>query len=85
MFIVSCDRVGLERGCTFLGLSNIAGPNGTIKRASWNNEEMITAEINLTDARYTSWSKFADILKDRRTDIYDVILGYKGSYNPRVK
>lgn len=85
MFIVSCDRVGLERGCTFLGLSNIAGPGGTIKRASWNKEEIITAEINLTDARYTSWTKFADLLKDRRTDIYDVILGYKGAYNPRVK
>jgi N-carbamoylputrescine amidase len=85
VFIISADRVGLERGCTFLGLSNIAGPTGTIKRASWNNEEIITAEINVIDARYTIWTKFADLLKDRRTDLYDVMLGYGGSANPRVR
>lgn len=85
MFIVSCDRIGLERGCTFLGLSNIAGPNWTIKRASWNKEEIITAEINLTDARYHSYTKFSDLLRDRRTDVYNVLLGYKGSYSPRIR
>jgi len=85
VFIISADRIGTERGCTFLGLSNIAGPNGTIKRASWDKEEIITAEINVIDARYTIWTKFADLLRDRRTDIYDIMLGYKASANPRVR
>jgi N-carbamoylputrescine amidase len=85
MFIISADRVGLERGCTFLGLSNIAGPGGTVKRAAWNKEEIITAEINVIDARYTIWTKFADLLKDRRTDLYDMMLGYEGPANPRVR
>jgi len=84
MFIVSCDRIGTERGCTFLGLSNIAGPNGTIKRATWDKEEIIVADINVIDARYTIWTKFADLIKDRRIDLYDVLLGYEGSANPRV-
>lgn len=84
MFIISSDRVGTERGCPFLGLSNIAGPNGTIVRASWDKEEVITAEINVIGARYTSWTKFADMLKDRRIDVYDVLLGYEGSAHPRV-
>lgn len=61
MFIISADRVGLERGCAFLGLSNIAGPSGAIKRASWNKEEIITAEINVIGVRYTIWTKFADL------------------------
>lgn len=85
MFIISADRIGLERGCTFLGLSNIAGPSGTIKRASWNKEEIIIAEINVIGSRYTIWTKFADLIKDRRTDIYDMMLGYEGSANPRVR
>lgn len=84
MFIISCDRVGTERGCPFLGLSNIAGPNGTIVRASWDKEEVITAEINVIAGRYTVWTKFADMLKDRRIDVYDAFLGYKGLPHPRV-
>jgi len=78
MFIISADRIGKERGVPFLGLSNIAGPSGTIKRASWNKEEIITSEINVIDARYTIWTKFADLLRDRRIDLYDVLLGYRG-------
>lgn len=77
IFIVSADTCGYQRGTFFHGNSQIAGPLGTILRSSIKDEEVVTVEINLVDARRTHWTEYNDILMDRRTDIYDVIYGYK--------
>jgi predicted amidohydrolase len=78
IFLVCADRIGTERGTTFLGNSCICGPRGFIAGpASFNKEELLIAEVNLTDARRKQWSPFNHIILDRRTDLYDALLGYK--------
>jgi hypothetical protein len=48
----------------------VAGP------ASRDSEEIILAEINLSEARRKrNWNAFNQVLRDRRTDVYDEMLG----------
>ena len=48
----------------------MAGP------ASADREEMLVAEVNLSDARRRrNWNDFNQVLRDRRTDVYDEMLG----------
>jgi len=83
LFIICADRVGTERGVTFLGNSCICGPEGYIKGpASLDNEEILLAEINPMKARLKQWTPYNHIVMDRRTDLYDEILGYKGRSRP---
>jgi N-carbamoylputrescine amidase len=78
VFMICADRCGAERGCVFLGNSCIAGPAGFISGpADFKKEMIITAEINVTQARYRHWTNLADPFADRRTDIYDRLLGYR--------
>lgn len=85
VFMICADRCGTERGCTFLGNSCIAGPAGFVAGpASFEETEVLIAEINVTDARYTHWTELADPLADRRTDVYDQLLGYRPEKFRRV-
>jgi predicted amidohydrolase len=77
VFIVCADRCGIERGCTFIGNSCIAGPSGFIAGpASFAETDLLIADINLAAARYHHWTALADPLADRRTDVYGSRLGY---------
>lgn len=79
LFIVCADQCGVERGCTFIGRSCIAGPAGFVAGpGSAVDPEILTAEINVVDARYHNWTALANPLADRRTDVYDTMLGYRG-------
>ncbi|MBN1367611.1 MAG: carbon-nitrogen hydrolase family protein [Dehalococcoidales bacterium] len=50
-FIVA-DRVGIERGTKFIGMSKIINAWGdTLVEASRDNEEIVYAEVSLSDAR----------------------------------
>jgi len=41
-----------------------------------DREEMLVAEVNLPDARRRrDWDDFNQVLRDRRTDVYDEMLG----------
>lgn len=80
VFIAAADRIGTERGQPFVGQSiivsytgwPIAGPAGT------DHEEIIYAEANLADARRKrNWNEYNQVLRDRRTDVYDEMLGAK--------
>jgi len=78
MFIVAADRVGTERGQPFIGQSLIVGHTGwpVAGPASVDKEEVLIAEINLADARRKrNWNDFNQVLRDRRTDVYDRMLG----------
>lgn len=78
VFMICADRVGSERGCDYLGHSCVIGPKGFVTGpASYNKEEILVAEINTSEARCKLWSGLADRMNDRRTDIYDMMLGYK--------
>ena len=78
MFVAAADRVGLERGQPFLGNSLIVSHTGwpVAGPASADREEMLIADINLADARRKrALNEFNQLLRDRRTDLYDEMLG----------
>ncbi|HZS82293.1 MAG TPA: nitrilase family protein [Stellaceae bacterium] len=78
LFVAAADRVGSERGQLFLGRSLIVAHTGwpLAGPASAESEEMILADLNLSDARRKrNWSEFNQVLRDRRTDLYDEMLG----------
>jgi N-carbamoylputrescine amidase len=78
MFIACADRVGSERGQAFEGQSIIVSYTGwpVAGPASRDSEEIVLAEVNLSEARRKrNWNAFNQVLRDRRTDIYDEMLG----------
>jgi predicted amidohydrolase len=78
VFVAAADRVGTERGQPFLGQSLIASYTGwpVAGPASARDEEIIYADVNLADARRKrNWNEYNQVLRDRRSDVYDVMLG----------
>ena len=80
VFVAAADRVGVERGQPFIGQSLIVSYTGWPigGPASPDKEEIIYAEANLADARRErNWNEYNQVLRDRRTDVYDEMLGAK--------
>ncbi len=78
MFIACADRVGIERGQPFEGQSVIIAPTGwpIAGPASREEEAMLVATLDLADARRArAWNEFNQPMRDRRTDVYDEMLG----------
>lgn len=78
LFIVAADRIGTERGQPFIGQSLIVSHTGwpAAGPASSDRQEVLVAEVNLADARRKrNWNDFNQVLRDRRTDVYDRMLG----------
>ncbi|WP_020657895.1 nitrilase family protein [Amycolatopsis benzoatilytica] len=79
--IVAADRVGEERGAKFLGCSLITGTNGwpVSEVAAPEGETIVYAELDLMATRSAAiWNQLNDLPRDRRTDLYDPLLGYRG-------
>ena len=82
VYIAAADRVGVERGQPFIGQSLIVSYTGWPigGPASPDKEEIIYAEVNLAEARAKrNWNEFNQVLRDRRTDTYDEMLGSKSA------
>ena len=78
MFVVAADRVGVERGQPFLGNSIVVSHTGwpLAGPASFDCEEVLMADVNLSDARRKrTLNEFNQLLRDRRIDVYDEMLG----------
>jgi predicted amidohydrolase len=78
MFVACADRVGVERGQPFLGNSILVSHSGwpLAGPASGTEEEILIADMNLADARRKrTLNDFNQLLRDRRTDLYDEMLG----------
>lgn len=76
--LVCANRVGDERNQSFIGQSLIVGADGwpLAGPASAEHEEILYASINLkTSRRARHLNAFNDVLRDRRSDIYDPMLG----------
>ena len=75
---ICADRVGAERGCTYIGSSCITDPGGGFVAGPGDPDksQVVSAEINVVGARYRHWSDFNNPHTDRRTDLYDEYLGY---------
>jgi N-carbamoylputrescine amidase len=78
LYVACADRVGTERGQPFEGQSLIVSYTGwpVAGPASRENEEIITAAVAPGDARRKrNWNDFNQVMRDRRTDVYDEMLG----------
>ncbi len=79
--IVAADRVGQERGGKFLGCSLITGVNGwpTGGIADAEAQTTLYADLDFVESRSAVvWNDLNDLPRDRRTDLYDSLLGYTG-------
>jgi predicted amidohydrolase len=66
LYVVTADRVGVERGLRFIGQSQIVSPRGRIVyRASPTKEECIARDIDLSWAHDKSVTPRNDLVKDR--------------------
>jgi N-carbamoylputrescine amidase len=80
VFVAAADRVGNERGQPFIGQSLIVSYTGWPigGPASYDREEIVYAKANLADARRKrNWNEYNQVLRDRRGDVYDEMLGAK--------
>ncbi len=78
IFVAAADRVGIEREQPFIGNSLIVSCTGwpLAGPASRDGEEILVADLNLSDARRKrNWNAFNQVLRDRRTDVYNEMLG----------
>jgi len=78
IYIACADRVGTERGQPFEGQSLIVGHTGwpVAGPASRDKEEILIADVALGEARRArNWNAFNQVLRDRRSDLYDEMLG----------
>ncbi|SEG82620.1 Predicted amidohydrolase [Actinacidiphila yanglinensis] len=85
--IIAANRVGEERGGTFLGCSVITGVNGwpSAGVADAEKEEILYADVDVVASRSAVvWSELNDLPRDRRVDLYDPLLGYTGG-RPKVR
>jgi predicted amidohydrolase len=87
VYTVCADRIGTERGCTFIGNSCIISPIGEFVAGpgSPDNPEIVLAEVNVVSARYRNWSELNSHFTDRRTDLYDWYLGYDPETKRKLK
>lgn len=84
--IVAANRIGSERDTKFLGGSVITGHDGwPIDDVAPLDEETIRyADLDVVASRTAKvWNDLIDLDKDRRTDLYDGLLGYRGSVRRR--
>ena len=80
VYVLACDRVGVERGTTFIGRSLLLDPNGrTLAQASDTEEELISGEVDVELARHTHHRRVPgehewDTIADRRPGLYARLL-----------
>jgi predicted amidohydrolase len=75
--IVAADRIGEERGQTFIGQSAILGPTGwpLAGPASFSRPETIIVEVDLGSGReLRQWNSFNDPVANRRPGVYATAL-----------
>lgn len=77
--VSAADRVTEERGGEFLGCSLITGTNG------WPLGSIAYGDLDIVAALPALiWKDLNDLARDRRTDLYDALLGYRhGNTLPR--
>jgi predicted amidohydrolase len=77
VFAITANRTGSEKrkkeqALNYIGQSQIVSPGGEVLvKASENEEELLTIDIEPQEARNKSLNSFNDILKDRRPEYYD--------------
>ncbi len=76
VYVVTANRIGVERDLSFTGLSTIANPKGDVLvQASQVEEEVGVADLDVGLARDKRITSRNDIFADRRPDDYSFLLG----------
>jgi len=73
VFSVTCNRIGKERGLTFIGQSQIIDSKGNILYRAGTDEEVITREITIEDADSKYVTQKNHVLEDRNPAAYQII------------
>ena len=74
VFTITANRVGKEKDLMFTGQSQITDVKGEVlAKGSKNKEEIITAEVNIDEARNKKITPYNDLLKDRRPEYYSLL------------
>jgi nitrilase len=69
IFVAYCDRIGVERDLTYLGMSGIVGPDGKdMARAGNADETILSADLDYD--RYRQSITENTYIRDRRPDLY---------------
>ena len=72
VFTVTCNRIGEERGLTFIGKSQITDSRGNILYRAGVEEEVVVKEISLEEADNKNITERNNILEDRNPDAYRI-------------
>ena len=72
VFTVTCNRIGEERGLTFIGKSQITDSRGNILYRAGVEEEVVVKEINLEEADNKNITERNNILEDRNPGAYRI-------------
>ena len=70
VFTVTCNRIGKERGLTFIGKSQITDSRGNILYRAGIEEEVIVKEISLKEADNKDITERNNVLEDRNPGAY---------------
>ncbi|MDK2841793.1 MAG: 5-aminopentanamidase [Anaerophaga sp.] len=73
IFVATANRVGTERALTFTGQSVLVNPKGEyLFRGNPDKEDILTADIDLSDALDKQMTPFNHVFADRRPDVYSL-------------
>lgn len=78
VFLATCNRVGIENGTTFIGQSKIINTRGRVLEAAGDGEEILVADIDLSEAREKRIVNIPgeyemEVFDCRRPELYTVI------------
>jgi predicted amidohydrolase len=72
VFTVTCNRIGEERGLTFIGQSQITDSRGTILYRAETAEEVVIRNITLEEADNKMVTRRNNVVEDRRPRAYEL-------------
>lgn len=79
VFFASCNRIGTERGFSFIGRSRVYDVVGDIVADAIEGAGVVSAEVDLTRARVKRVERSADdameIMASRRPELYSPLVG----------
>lgn len=78
VFVITCNRVGVEKGFSFIGKSKIIDPMGRVLASAGQNEETIVADLDFAVSRNkrnvtVSGKHETTVFESRRPELYGPI------------
>ncbi len=70
VFVAAANRVGLENTTLFFGVSGVVSPTGEFLVKGGNDEELVTADVDVCDIQTVRQTELMNYLGNRRADIY---------------